>query len=91
MCSKPDCPRAVLEAEVRAMAKAARDAGVRIAAGDTKVVEHGKADQMYVTTTGIGRLLHGVTIDPRSVRVGRQDSALWSDRRSRHHHSAGAR
>ena len=63
-------PTPVLEAEVRAMAKAARDAGVRIAAGDTKVVEHGKADQMYLTTTGIGRLLHGVTIDPRSVRVG---------------------
>ena len=63
-------PTPVLEAEVRAMAKAARAAGVRIAAGDTKVVEHGKADQMYVTTTGIGRLLHGVTIDPRSVRVG---------------------
>jgi hydrogenase expression/formation protein HypE len=63
-------PTPVLEAEVRAMAKAARDAGVRIAAGDTKVVEHGKADQMYVTTTGIGRLLHEVTIDPRSVRVG---------------------
>jgi hydrogenase expression/formation protein HypE len=52
------------------MSKAARDAGVRIAAGDTKVVEHGKADQMYVTTTGIGCLLSGVTIDPRSVRVG---------------------
>jgi len=63
-------PAHILEAEVRAMAKAARDAGVRIAAGDTKVVEHGKADQMYVTTTGIGRLLHGVTVDPRSVRVG---------------------
>jgi len=59
-----------LEAEVRAMAKAARAAGVRIAAGDTKVVEHGKADQMYVTTAGIGRPLHGVAIDPRSVRIG---------------------
>jgi hydrogenase expression/formation protein HypE len=63
-------PTSVLEAEVRAMAKAAREAGVRIAAGDTKVVEHGKADQMYVTTTGIGRLLPGVTINPGSVRVG---------------------
>src|ERR1700736_3785159 len=63
-------PTPVLEAEVRAMAKTARDAGVRIAAGDTKVVEHGKADQMYVTTTGIGRLLPGVSIDPCSVRVG---------------------
>jgi hydrogenase expression/formation protein HypE len=53
-------PTSVLEAEVRAMAQAARDAGVRIAGGDTKVVEHGKADQMYITTTGIGRLLPGV-------------------------------
>jgi len=63
-------PTPVLEAEVRAMAKAARNAGVRIAAGDTKVVEHGKADQMYITTTGIGRLLPGVILDSRSVRVG---------------------
>ena len=63
-------PTPILEAEVRAMAKAARDAGVRIAAGDTKVVEHGKADRMYVTTTGIGRLLPGVSIDPGSVRIG---------------------
>jgi hydrogenase expression/formation protein HypE len=63
-------PTPVLETEVRAMAKAAQNAGVRIAGGDTKVVEHGKADQMYVTTTGIGRPLHGVTVDPRSVRVG---------------------
>ncbi len=63
-------PSSVLEAEVRAMAKAAQAAGIRIAGGDTKVVEHGKADQMYITTTGIGRLLHGVVIDPASVRTG---------------------
>jgi hydrogenase expression/formation protein HypE len=63
-------PTSILEAEVRAMAKAARDAGVRIAAGDTKVVEHGKADHMYITTTGIGSLLPGINIDPASVRVG---------------------
>src|SRR5678810_1120763 len=62
-------PTDVLEAEVRAMAKAARDAGVRIAGGDTKVVEHGKADQMYVTTTGIGTPLRGVRIDPHSVQL----------------------
>jgi hydrogenase expression/formation protein HypE len=63
-------PTAVLEAEVRAMAKAAQAAGVRIAGGDTKVVEHGKADQMYVTTTGIGGLIQGVRLDPASVRPG---------------------
>lgn len=63
-------PTPILEAEVRAMAKAATRAGVTIAGGDTKVVEHGKADGMYITTTGIGRVLGGVTIDARSVRPG---------------------
>ena len=49
-------PTPVLEAEVRAMAAAARKAGVTIAGGDTKVVEHGKADSMYITTAAIGVL-----------------------------------
>jgi len=66
----------VLEAEVRAMAQAAEKAGVRIAGGDTKVVEHGKADRMYITTTGIGRLLPGIAISPQSVRPG--DKVLLS-------------
>jgi hydrogenase expression/formation protein HypE len=65
-------PTPVLEAEVRAMGNAARKAGVTIAGGDTKVVEHGKADFMYITTTGIGRPLHGLKIDARSVRPGDQ-------------------
>ena len=60
----------ILEAEVRAMADAARKAGVQIAAGDTKVVEHGKADSMYITTTGIGSPMRGIKLDPRSVRTG---------------------
>jgi hydrogenase expression/formation protein HypE len=63
-------PSAVLEAELRAMARAADLAGVRIAGGDTKVVEHGHADQLYVTTTGIGRLMPGVRVDARAVRPG---------------------
>src|SRR5882672_2456072 len=50
-------PTPVLEAEVRAMGDAARKVGMKIAGGDTKVVEHGKADSMYITTTGIGRPL----------------------------------
>ena len=69
-------PTEVLEAEVRAMAKAAEQAGVRIAGGDTKVVEHGKADNMYITTTGVGRLIPGVCIAPDSVRPG--DEVLLS-------------
>ena len=57
-------PTEVLEAEVRAMGRAARAAGVTIAGGDTKVVEHGKADRMYITTAGVGRL------DSRSPMLG---------------------
>jgi len=63
-------PTSILEAEVRAMAGAAQRAGVPIVGGDTKVVEHGKADKMYISTTGIGQLLSGVHVDPASVRPG---------------------
>jgi hydrogenase expression/formation protein HypE len=63
-------PTDILEAEVRAMAEAAERAGVQVAGGDTKVVEHGKADRMYITTTGIGRLLPGLTISPACVQPG---------------------
>lgn len=63
-------PSEVLEAEVRAMGQAARAAGVSIVGGDTKVVEHGKTDQMYITTTGVGRYLPGMTLAPRAVRPG---------------------
>ncbi len=69
-------PTEVLEAEVRAMAQAAERAGVAIVGGDTKVVEHGKADRMYITTAGIGRLIPGLTMTARSVRAG--DKVLLS-------------
>ena len=44
-----------LRAEVEAIARAAVAAGVQIVAGDTKVVERGAADQMYICTTGVGQ------------------------------------
>ncbi|WCN37433.1 hydrogenase expression/formation protein HypE [Aneurinibacillus uraniidurans] len=44
----------LLRKMVRSLAEAAREAGVRIVAGDTKVVERGKCDRMYINTTGIG-------------------------------------
>jgi hydrogenase expression/formation protein HypE len=65
-------PTEVLETEVRAMSKAANAAGVVISGGDTKVVEHGKADGMYITTAGIGRLISGLAVSPASVRPGDQ-------------------
>ena len=60
----------ILEAELRAIAEAARRAGVEIVGGDTKVVEHGKADGLYVTTAGIGRA------DPR--RLAQEASLHWA-------------
>jgi len=63
-------PTEILEYEVRAMAAAARRAGVVIAGGDTKVVEHGKADRMYISSCGIGRLIEGVQVSAASVRPG---------------------
>jgi hydrogenase expression/formation protein HypE len=63
-------PTSVLEREVRAMAAALQRAGVSMVGGDTKVVERGKADGMYITTTGIGRIMPHLTLDPGSVRAG---------------------
>jgi len=60
----------VLEAEVSAMATAARAADVHIIAGDTKVVERGKCDSMYVVTTGVGVIDEGVALSAELVRPG---------------------
>jgi hydrogenase expression/formation protein HypE len=69
-------PGAVLEAEARAIAAAAQRAGVQIVGGDTKVVEHGKADGLYVTTAGIGIVDPRVRCSPRAARPG--DKVLLS-------------
>jgi hydrogenase expression/formation protein HypE len=63
-------PTSVLEGEVRAMAAALQRAGVTMVGGDTKVVERGKADGMYITTTGIGSIMPLVNIDIQSVCAG---------------------
>jgi hydrogenase expression/formation protein HypE len=60
----------VLRAEVAAMAAAAEAAGVRIVAGDTKVVERGHADGMYVCTTGVGRRDSRARLAPDALRPG---------------------
>jgi hydrogenase expression/formation protein HypE len=52
------------------MATAAREANVSIAAGDTKVVERGKGDGVYVNTTGVGVLTPGIELAPSRVRPG---------------------
>jgi hydrogenase expression/formation protein HypE len=58
------------------MSRAAEQAGVSVVGGDTKVVEHGKADHMYIITTGIGSYLPAARSDARSVRAG--DKVLLS-------------
>jgi hydrogenase expression/formation protein HypE len=59
-----------LQAEVDAMARAAAAAGVPIVAGDTKVVERGHADGMYVCTTGVGALDPRATMSTAALRPG---------------------
>jgi len=63
-------PVAELRAVAAAMARAARAAGVAVVAGDTKVVERGKADGLYVNTSGIGALAPGVQLGPARVAPG---------------------
>jgi len=62
----------VLRAEVDAIAAAAGAAGVAVIGGDTKVVERGAADQMYLSTTGIGRIDSRGQLAPHRIQAGDQ-------------------
>ncbi|MEI8169076.1 MAG: hydrogenase expression/formation protein HypE [Rhodoferax sp.] len=55
---------------VESMAAAAAAAGVPIVTGDTKVVERGKGDGVFISTTGVGVVAQGLCIDGRQARVG---------------------
>jgi hydrogenase expression/formation protein HypE len=59
-----------LRAELEAVARAAAVAGVAIVGGDTKVVERGRCDGMYVTTTGLGRRDPRAQLSPDSLQPG---------------------
>jgi hydrogenase expression/formation protein HypE len=63
-------PADELRSEVEAIARASRAAGVQIVAGDTKVVERGRAEGMYVCTTGIGRRDPRASLSPAALRPG---------------------
>ncbi len=54
----------------RSMAAAAREAGVLIVTGDTKVVERGKGDGVFINTAGIGVVADGVELSPALIRPG---------------------
>jgi len=63
-------PLADLKRIVESMAQAAREAGVPIVTGDTKVVEQGKGDGVFITTTGIGVVPEGIDISGERARPG---------------------
>ena len=59
-----------LAAVAKSMARAAAEVGVRIVTGDTKVVERGKGDGLYLNTAGVGRILAPNPVSPERVRPG---------------------
>jgi len=71
-------PAEELRDEVEAIAAAARRAEVEVVAGDTKVVERGHADSMYICTTAVGTLDPRASLSPAGIRPG--DRILVSGR-----------
>ena len=63
-------PLADLKRIAASMGDAARAAGVPIITGDTKVVERGKADGVFITTTGVGVVPHGLDLSAEQARPG---------------------
>lgn len=68
-------PLAELEAIVKDMQEAAATAKVQIVTGDTKVVEKGSVDGVYITTAGIGFIPEGINIGSHNIKAG-QDIIL---------------
>lgn len=75
-------PMETLSKVARSMRKAADAAGVTIVTGDTKVVDKGKGDGIFINTAGIGVLEHALTIAPQSVQPG--DAVLINGDIGRH-------
>jgi len=63
-------PMATLKHVVHSMAKAAQDCGVHIVCGDTKVVDRGKGDQIFINTTGLGVIRSSLDIGPDRITPG---------------------
>jgi hydrogenase expression/formation protein HypE len=63
-------PYSDLERIVSSMAETADRAGVKIVAGDTKVVERGSADKIFINTAGVGWIREGIDLSPGSILPG---------------------
>ncbi len=75
-------PLESLRRVVESMREAARQTGVEIVTGDTKVVDRGKGDGLFVNTAGIGLVPAGIDVSPALVRPG--DAVLVSGDLGRH-------
>lgn len=75
-------PIETLRRIVASMTEYARAAGVRIVTGDTKVVDRGKADGIFINTAGVGWVPDGIEISPTRVKPG--DAILLSGDLGRH-------
>jgi len=63
-------PMSTLQQVIASMQAAAQEAGVQIVAGDTKVVQKGKADGLYITTAGVGIIPIGTNISGKLAKPG---------------------
>jgi hydrogenase expression/formation protein HypE len=75
-------PMETLKRVVASMAEAATAARVAVVTGDTKVVEHGKGDGLYISTAGVGIIEHAGSIGPSHIRAG--DAVILSGDIGRH-------
>jgi hydrogenase expression/formation protein HypE len=75
-------PMEALWRVTQSMRRAAAEAGVEIVTGDTKVVDKGKGDGVFINTAGVGVIEHDLSISPAGVRPG--DAILLSGDIGRH-------
>ena len=75
---------------VKSLHRAAEDAGVQVITGDTKVVERGKGDGVFINTTGIGIVPQGLESVRQPSTAGRQGSAQRLHRRAWDRHPGPA-
>jgi hydrogenase expression/formation protein HypE len=75
-------PMETLRRVVESMAAASREVGVRIITGDTKVVDRGHGDGIFINTAGVGRVMPGLDVAPQRVVPG--DAVIVSGDLGRH-------
>jgi hydrogenase expression/formation protein HypE len=71
-----------LDRAIESMRRVAKEAGVEVVTGDTKVVDKGKGDGLFINTAGVGVIEHTLNICPASVRPG--DAIIISGDLGRH-------